>query len=180
MASLACGSEARLRVVRPHMRHVVLTACCMSVQEEDYGRQHHMVEELESVGVNASVVKRLKENGFHTVESVRDAGVGGSGLCGSVLTCVTALRCAALLAAVQVAYSTKKLLCNIKGFSEAKVDKLMAEAMKLVPMGFTTVRGTCRSTRCSSTSLLLTWCRRPMCPEPCTRQPTWLSSVRTW
>ena len=61
-----------------------------------------------------------------------------------MLTCVTALRCATLLAAVQVAYSTKKLLCNIKGFSEAKVDKLMAEAMKLVPMGFTTVRGTCR------------------------------------
>ena len=37
-----------------------------------------------------------------------------------------------------MAYSTKRLLCNIKGFSEAKVDKLMAEAMKLVPMGFTT------------------------------------------
>lgn len=50
-----------------------------------------------------------------------------------------ARHCAALRAR-QVAYSTKKLLCNIKGFSEAKVDKLMAEAMKLVPMGFTTVR----------------------------------------
>lgn len=75
-------------------------------EDEEYGRQHHLVEELEACGVNASVVKRLKENGFHTVESV--------------------------------AYSTKKLLCNIKGFSEAKVDKLMVEAIKLVPMGFTT------------------------------------------
>jgi DNA repair protein RAD51 len=29
-------------------------------------------------------------------------------------------------------------LLKIKGFSEAKVDKLIAEASKLVPMGFTT------------------------------------------
>ncbi|XP_038072257.1 DNA repair protein RAD51 homolog 1-like [Patiria miniata] len=37
-----------------------------------------------------------------------------------------------------VAYSTKKELCNIKGISEAKADKILNEAMKLVPMGFTT------------------------------------------
>ena len=46
--------------------------CCVFgwAVQEDYGRQHHLVEELETCGVNASVVKRLKENGFHTVESV--------------------------------------------------------------------------------------------------------------
>ncbi|PIK43366.1 putative DNA repair protein [Apostichopus japonicus] len=37
-----------------------------------------------------------------------------------------------------VAYTTKKELCNIKGISEAKADKIQVESMKLVPMGFTT------------------------------------------
>jgi DNA repair protein RAD51 len=37
-----------------------------------------------------------------------------------------------------VAYATKKDLCAIKGISEAKADKIQAEALKLVPMGFTT------------------------------------------
>jgi DNA repair protein RAD51 len=37
-----------------------------------------------------------------------------------------------------VAYSTKKFLMAVKGISEAKADKLHAEASKLVPMGFTT------------------------------------------
>ncbi|MEN2496193.1 MAG: recombinase rad51 [Marteilia pararefringens] len=37
-----------------------------------------------------------------------------------------------------VAYATKKDLINIKGISEAKADKILLEACKLVPMGFTT------------------------------------------
>jgi len=37
-----------------------------------------------------------------------------------------------------VAYATKKALMAIKGISEAKADKLQAEASKLIPMGFTT------------------------------------------
>uniref|UniRef100_A0A2K5M3J7 RAD51 recombinase n=1 Tax=Cercocebus atys TaxID=9531 RepID=A0A2K5M3J7_CERAT len=37
-----------------------------------------------------------------------------------------------------VAYAPKKELINIKGISEAKADKILAEAAKLVPMGFTT------------------------------------------
>ena len=37
-----------------------------------------------------------------------------------------------------VAYAPKKQLLAIKGISEAKADKIQAEAMKLVPMGFTT------------------------------------------
>ena len=39
-----------------------------------------------------------------------------------------------------MAYATKKQLMEIKGISEPKADKLLAEASKLVPMGFTTVR----------------------------------------
>jgi DNA repair protein RAD51 len=37
-----------------------------------------------------------------------------------------------------VAYSTKKQLMAVKGISEQKADKLIVEASKLVPMGFTT------------------------------------------
>lgn len=37
-----------------------------------------------------------------------------------------------------VAYTPKKALLGIKGISEAKADKLLNEASKLVPMGFTT------------------------------------------
>nr|CAG4634899.1 EOG090X0906 [Alona affinis] len=37
-----------------------------------------------------------------------------------------------------IAYAPKKSLITIKGISEAKADKVMAEAQKLIPMGFTT------------------------------------------
>ena len=37
-----------------------------------------------------------------------------------------------------MAYAPKKALITIKGISEAKADKIQAEASKLVPMGFTT------------------------------------------
>lgn len=37
-----------------------------------------------------------------------------------------------------IAYTPRKQLLNIKGISEAKADKILLEAYKLVPMGFTT------------------------------------------
>ncbi|KAJ1982833.1 recombinase rad51 [Dimargaris cristalligena] len=37
-----------------------------------------------------------------------------------------------------VAYTPKKQLLQVKGISEAKADKILAEASKIVPMGFTT------------------------------------------
>lgn len=37
-----------------------------------------------------------------------------------------------------VAFAPKKALLSIKGISEAKADKILSEATKLVPMGFTT------------------------------------------
>jgi DNA repair protein RAD51 len=39
-----------------------------------------------------------------------------------------------------VAFAPKKALIALKGISEAKADKFLAEAAKLVPMGFTTAR----------------------------------------
>ena len=37
-----------------------------------------------------------------------------------------------------VAYTPKKVLLGIKGISETKADKILAEVGKLVPLGFTT------------------------------------------
>ena len=37
-----------------------------------------------------------------------------------------------------VAYTPKKALLAVKGISEAKADKILAEVVKLIPMGFTT------------------------------------------
>ncbi|KAF2068943.1 hypothetical protein CYY_009738 [Polysphondylium violaceum] len=73
-------------------------------EEEDDGPIP--LSKLEGNGITAQDLKKLQENGIHTV----------SGL----------------------AFSTKKTLCAIKGLSEQKADKLLAEAQKLVPMGFTT------------------------------------------
>lgn len=64
------------------------------------------IKRLESCGINATDVKKLMENGYHTVESI--------------------------------AYATRKALTAVKGISDAKADKLLNEASKLVPMGFTT------------------------------------------
>jgi DNA repair protein RAD51 len=40
---------------------------------------------------------------------------------------------------MQIAYSTRRNLMNVKGISEAKANKIQEEACKLVQMGFTTV-----------------------------------------
>ncbi|GAA5976707.1 hypothetical protein JCM11641_005667 [Rhodosporidiobolus odoratus] len=37
-----------------------------------------------------------------------------------------------------VAYTPKKMLCQVKGISEAKADKIIAQVTKMIPMGFTT------------------------------------------
>lgn len=80
---------------------------------QEYGEEEEEEEcgptpigDLEHQGINASDVKKLREAGYNTVESV--------------------------------AYSTRKALTKIKGISDAKADKLLAEAAKIVPMGFTT------------------------------------------
>ena len=65
------------------------------------------IQRLEGVaGIAAGDVKKLLEQGYHTVESV--------------------------------AYATMKTLTGIKGISEQKAVKLLTEASKLIPMGFTT------------------------------------------
>ncbi|KAI9123072.1 hypothetical protein K1719_005961 [Acacia pycnantha] len=63
------------------------------------------VEELQASGISATDVKKLKDAGLWTVESV--------------------------------AFSPRKDLLQIKGISDAKVDKIIEAASKLVPLGFT-------------------------------------------
>ncbi|CEP18855.1 hypothetical protein [Parasitella parasitica] len=72
--------------------------------EEETG--YLLIAKLESSGISATDIKKLKEGGFFTVESV--------------------------------AYATKRALLNIKGISETKADRILAEAAKIVNLGFTT------------------------------------------
>lgn len=63
------------------------------------------ITKLEASGISAAEIKKLKDCGFQTVESV--------------------------------AFTTRKNLLALK-FSEVKADKIIAEASKLIPMGFMT------------------------------------------
>ncbi|XP_021691257.1 DNA repair protein RAD51 homolog isoform X1 [Hevea brasiliensis] len=77
-------------------------------QNEEVEEMQHgpfPVEQLQESGIAALDVKKLKDAGLCTVESV--------------------------------AYSPRKELLQIKGISEAKVDKIIEAASKLVPLGFT-------------------------------------------
>jgi len=58
--------------------------------------------------------------------------------CGIVATDIKKLAEAGFHTVESIAYATKKSLAAIKGISDAKADKLLAEASKLIPMGFTT------------------------------------------
>lgn len=97
------------------------------------------IARLESQGINATDIKKLQEAGLHTVEAVRGGVELGFGAAVGPQRFVCARPCPPG-PRPQVAYSTKKQLLEIKGISEAKADKLIAESSKLVPMGFTTVR----------------------------------------
>ncbi|KAL0094888.1 DNA repair protein RAD51 [Phycomyces blakesleeanus] len=65
-----------------------------------------LIAHMEKSGISSMDIKKLKEAGFYTIESI--------------------------------AYAPKKHLLAIKGISETKADKLLAEAAKLVNLGFTT------------------------------------------
>ena len=84
------------------------------------------IAELEKHGINASDVKKLMDAGMYTVEAV------GSVSCRGVTVALPSHSS-------QVAYATKKSLLDVKGISEAKADKIVAAAAKLVDLGFTTV-----------------------------------------
>ncbi|XP_052139361.1 DNA repair protein RAD51 homolog B-like [Oryza glaberrima] len=82
-------------------------AAAATAEEAAAGGEHgpFPIEQLQASGIAALDVKKLKDAGLCTVESV--------------------------------VYSPRKDLLQIKGISEAKVDKIIEAASKLVPLGFT-------------------------------------------
>ncbi|BAF29825.1 DNA repair protein RAD51 homolog B [Oryza sativa Japonica Group] len=82
-------------------------AAAATAEEAAAGGEHgpFPIEQLQASGIAALDVKKLKDAGLCTVESV--------------------------------VYSPRKDLLQIKGISEAKVDKIIEGASKLVPLGFT-------------------------------------------
>ncbi|KAF9906770.1 recombinase rad51 [Linnemannia zychae] len=75
-------------------------------EEEEETLSHFPIEKLEECGIQAADIKKLRDAGYYTVESV--------------------------------AFTPKKNLLTVKGISDAKADKIISEACRLVPMGFTT------------------------------------------
>lgn len=75
-------------------------------QSDDEETGFLLISKLEASGISATDIKKMKEGGFYTVESV--------------------------------AYAPKKALLAIKGISETKADRILAEAAKIVNLGFTT------------------------------------------
>ncbi|KAK1351690.1 DNA repair protein RAD51-like [Heracleum sosnowskyi] len=71
------------------------------------------------------------QHGPFPVEQLQGSGIA--------VVDVKKLKDAGLCTVVAVAYSPRKELLLIKGISEAKVDKIVEAASKLVPMGFTSV-----------------------------------------
>ncbi|XP_018577397.1 DNA repair protein RAD51 homolog 1 [Anoplophora glabripennis] len=89
----------------------------MSVSAVSAASTHSEVEEAEECGPQP--VARLEGNGI-TSGDIKKLEEGGYHTIESV------------------AFAPKKHLITLKGISEAKADKILAEAAKLVPMGFTT------------------------------------------
>jgi DNA repair protein RAD51 len=76
--------------------------------------------------------EELADSGPMLVERLEELGVSA--------TDTKKLREGGFMTVESVAYSTRKRLLAVKGISETKADKLLAEAAKLVPLGFTTAR----------------------------------------
>ncbi|KAL6120921.1 hypothetical protein NUSPORA_02260 [Nucleospora cyclopteri] len=75
-------------------------------------------------------VENISNVAFTSIEELKNKGIGASD--------VAKLSEAGYNTVQSLAFAPRKELLTIKGFSDAKVDKLMKEAAKLVPMGFTT------------------------------------------
>nr|XP_045611468.1 DNA repair protein RAD51 homolog A-like isoform X2 [Procambarus clarkii] len=86
----------------------------------------------------------MQERSIDEQESEADSGAAGPLLIhtleqnGISVADIKKLEEAGYYTVEAVAFAPKKALLGIKGVSEAKADKILAEASKLVPMGFTT------------------------------------------
>ncbi|KAJ3279082.1 recombinase rad51 [Borealophlyctis nickersoniae] len=82
-------------------------------------RHHEEEEEVEELDGGPTRIQKLEEFGISSGDVAKLASAGYHTI-------------------EAVAFTPKKALLLIKGISEAKADKILAEAAKLVPMGFTT------------------------------------------
>ncbi|KAJ2006001.1 recombinase rad51 [Coemansia thaxteri] len=87
-------------------------------------------EELEEQSEVAEVEQDEEDSGPLPIQNLEQVGVSAAD--------VKKLTEAGYFTVEAVAYTPRKQLLTIKGFAETKVDKILAEAAKLVPMGFTT------------------------------------------
>nr|SVE83754.1 EOG090X0906 [Daphnia pulex] len=77
-----------------------------------------------------NVVEALEQTVFSAISKLEGNGISGAD--------IKKLQEAGYHTVESVAYVPKKTLVTIKGVSEAKADKIIAEAQKMVPMGFST------------------------------------------
>ncbi|KAJ2461581.1 recombinase rad51, partial [Coemansia sp. RSA 2424] len=78
----------------------------------------------------AAEVEQEEDSGPLPIQNLEQVGVSAAD--------VKKLTEAGYFTVESVAYTPRKQLLTIKGFAETKVDKILNEAAKLVPMGFTT------------------------------------------
>lgn len=86
-----------------------------------------------NVGISAEghqVQEEQALDGPELIEQLEAAGIGASD--------IKKLKEAGYYTVASIAYATKKALCEVKGISEAKADKCIDAAGKLIPMGFST------------------------------------------
>ncbi len=74
-------------------------------------------------------LENTQNTGFSVIEELKNVGISASD--------ITKLTEAGFNTIQSIAFAPRKELLCIKGFSDAKVDKLLKEACKFVPMGFT-------------------------------------------
>ncbi|KAJ2440863.1 recombinase rad51, partial [Coemansia sp. RSA 2424] len=87
-------------------------------------------EEFEEQSEAAEVEQEEEDSGPLPIQNLEQVGVSAAD--------VKKLTEAGYFTVEAVAYTPRKQLLTIKGFAETKVDKILNEAAKLVPMGFTT------------------------------------------
>ncbi|CAI0401945.1 unnamed protein product, partial [Linum tenue] len=101
--------------------HLLLFSRSLSLQAE--------MEQQQQRNQNLAHEQQHEENGPIPVELLQESGIASID--------VKKLKEAGLCTVESVAYSPRKELLQIKGISEAKVDKIIEAVSKLVPLGFT-------------------------------------------
>ncbi|VDO98244.1 unnamed protein product [Soboliphyme baturini] len=112
-----------------------MASAVQSLKKKEKGKGKEKEKDVEDVSIAAeqtlSSNTEIEENfGPQPIKRLEQFGINPSDL--------KRLEEAGFYTVESVAFTPKKAILDIKGISEAKADKILAEASKLVPMGFTT------------------------------------------